>query len=107
MEALGIETLCCNRCNRSIATIRVVIARSQLQRQRPVCCPLRLSIGDSSRIERARAKNSRGTSALVMAAYMKDTEGPTEDMTGAPAFFQAPATNQVLKDAAGAAGGCL
>ncbi len=48
--------------------------------------------------ELARAKNSRGTSALVMAAYMKDTEGPTEDMTGAPAFFQAPATNQVLKE---------
>ncbi len=59
MEALGIETLCCNRYNRSIATIRVVIARSQLQRQRPVCCPLRLSIGDSSRIERALIQKCR------------------------------------------------
>src|SRR5258707_6025431 len=48
--------------------------------------------------ELARAKNSRGTSALVMAAYIKDTEGPTEDMTGAPAFFQAPATSQALKE---------
>jgi hypothetical protein len=48
--------------------------------------------------ELAREKNSRGISPLVMAAYIKDTEGPTEEMTGAPAFFQPPATNQVLRE---------
>ncbi len=48
--------------------------------------------------ELARAENSRGNSALVLAAYLSDSEGVMEKLTGAPVYFYPPAKNQVLHE---------